>query len=140
VVQGRVQGMAGTEDGVEAEGPWLSLAEASERSGVHVDALRARLRRGRLEGRKGNAGQWLVRLPGTVAGGVQGVARGEAGALAELRDEVAELRVALARAEAEGAARAAKAEAEALAQRELVGELKRLLEAARRPWWRRLAG
>jgi hypothetical protein len=94
------------------------------------------LRRGKLEGRKSNSGQWLVRMPELVAGAAQG----ETGALAELREEVAELRLALARAEAEGSARAARAEAEALAQRELVVELKRLLELAYRPWWRRLVG
>jgi regulator of protease activity HflC (stomatin/prohibitin superfamily) len=60
------------------------------------------------------------------------------GALAELHDEVAELRVALARAEAGAEARAAKAEAEAAAQRELVAELKAMLAMTRRPWWRRL--
>jgi hypothetical protein len=45
------------------EAPWLTLAEAAERTGRHIDALRTMVRRGKLERRKGNSGQWLVRLP-----------------------------------------------------------------------------
>ena len=133
----------------DAEAPWLTLAEAATRTGRHIDALRTTVRRGKLDRRKGNAGQWLVRLP------PDGLARSDrvddaghnqemAEVVAELREEVTELRVALARAEAghdaalaqvraEGEARAARAEGEAAALRELVAEL-------RRPWWRRLAG
>jgi hypothetical protein len=77
-----------------------------------------------------------------------------------LRQETAELRVALAKteaeretaravavadveatkrvAEAEIAAQKAVAQAQEVALRELVGEFKAQLEAARRPWWRRL--
>jgi hypothetical protein len=43
--------------------PWLTLGEAGRRSGRHPDTLRAMIRRGRLEGRKGNRGEWLIRLP-----------------------------------------------------------------------------
>jgi hypothetical protein len=42
----------------------------------------------------------------------------------------------LAQVRAEGDARVAKAEADAAAQRELVAELRKLLDDARRPWWR----
>jgi hypothetical protein len=63
------------------------------------------VRRGKLERRKGNAGQWLVQLP------PDGLARSDRGddlavdldlteVVTELREEVTELRVALARAEA----------------------------------------
>jgi hypothetical protein len=135
------------------EPPWLTLAEAAAHTGRHIDALRTMARRGKLERRKGNAGQWLVRLPS------DDLARSDrrndlrhdndlTEVVAELREEVTELRVALARAEAghdaalaqartEGDARVAKAEAEAAAQRELGMELRKLLDDARRPWWRR---
>jgi hypothetical protein len=135
------------------EPSWVTLAEASARTGRHIDALRTMVRRGKLERQKGNAGQWLVKLP------PDGLARSDRGndlvvdpdlteVVAELREEATELRVALARAEAshdamlaqaraEGDARAARAEAEAVAQRELAAELRKLLDDARRPWWRR---
>lgn len=142
------------------EPPWLTLAEASARTGRHIDALRTMVRRGKLERQKGNAGQWLIKLP------TDGLTRSDRGddlavdpdlteVVAELREEVTELRVALARAEAghdamlaqaraEGDARAARAEAEAeaeaVAQRELAAELRKLLDDARRPWWRRWVG
>jgi hypothetical protein len=138
------------------EPPWLTLAEASARTGRHIDALRTMVRRGKLERQKGNAGQWLVKLP---PGGLARSDRGDDLAVdpdltevvAELREEVTELRVALARAEAghdamlararaEGDARAARAEAEAVAQRELAAELRKLLDDTRRPWWRRWVG
>ncbi len=45
------------------DAPWLSLTEASQRTGRHVIALRSMVRRDRIESRKGNHGQWLVRLP-----------------------------------------------------------------------------
>jgi hypothetical protein len=111
------------------------------------------VRRGKLEKRKGNAGQWLIQLP------PEGLTRSDRSddlgadhdlteVVTELREEVTELRVALARAEAghdamlaqvraEGDARVARAEAEAVAQRELVTELRKLLDDVRRPWWQR---
>src|SRR5687767_13707205 len=82
----------------EPEASWLTLAEAGRRLGRHPDGLRAMIRRGRLPGRKGNAGQWLVQLP---AGSVTESDSAVDSDLAELREEVAELRVALARTEAE---------------------------------------
>src|SRR5690349_20224375 len=100
--------MAEAAPGGEAEGPWLTLSEAAARSGRHIDALRALARRGRLERRKGNAGQWLVRLPESLPQDDSGVAlagdSGMAEAVAELKEEVAELRVALARAETQAEA------------------------------------
>jgi hypothetical protein len=95
--------MDAVDQGIEP--PWLTLAEASARPGRHIDALRTMVRRGKLERRKGNAGQWLVQLP------PDGLARSDRGddlavdldlteVVTELREEVTELRVALARAEA----------------------------------------
>lgn len=47
----------------EHESPWVTITEAANRTGRHIDAVRAAVRRGRLEARKNNAGQWLVRMP-----------------------------------------------------------------------------
>src|SRR5215212_3876588 len=97
---------------VDDSAPWLTLREAAERSGKQLDAMRALARRGRLPRRKGNRGEWLVQLPEAMSQGVQGngldTASDDAlGAdldtsaeLAKLRDQVTELRVSLARAEA----------------------------------------
>src|SRR4051794_34213791 len=107
----------------EAEGPWLTLSEAAARSGRHIDALRAMTRRGKLERRRGklerrrgNRGEWLVRLPESMPQDDSGNAHADASGLtemvAELREEVTELRVALARAETQAEAAKAVATAE----------------------------
>jgi hypothetical protein len=140
----------------EAEGPWLTLSEAAARSGRHIDALRAMARRGKLERRKGNAGQWLVRLPESLPQDDSGAAHADDSGLAEvaaeLREEVAELRVALARAEtqAEAAKAVAAVEVEAIRRqttaeleakdtvvtelRARADRLETALAEARRPW------
>ncbi len=147
-----------TEHDAGGDAPWLTLAEAAERSGRHVDAIRTMARRGKLERRKGNAGQWLVRLPpdGLLTnpdrGGDAGSDAGLTEVVAELKEEVTELRVALARSEAghdaalaqvraEGETQAAKAEAELEAARTMLGQertradrLEAALAEARRPW------
>jgi hypothetical protein len=127
--------MTQASDGEGAERPWLTLTEAASRTSRHIDAIRAMTRRGKLERRKGNAGQWLVRLPesvpeslaraglvadsgnalGTVPPGMGGDSA-MAEALSELREELADLRVALAEAkgEADAAKRIAAAEVEAM--------------------------
>ncbi len=139
------------------EGPWLTLTEAAQRSGIPREAIRARARRGLIPSRKDNRRQTVVQLPADLlAGAGQGVARAEAGDLAwlpmgmaDLMAEVAELREQLARAgsaveaaravaKAEVAAAEARGEVQVAAQRELVAELKLLLAEARRPWWRKL--
>jgi hypothetical protein len=161
-----------TEHDAGGDAPWLTLAEAAERSGRHIDAIRTMARRGKLERRKGNAGQWLVKLPPDAlltapdrGGDAASDTRADAGlaeVVAELKEEVTELRVALARSEAghnaalaqvraEGETRAAKAEAELEAARTMLGQersrtdrLEAALAEARRPWlakviegWRR---
>ena len=127
--------MTQASDGEGVERPWLTLTEAASRTSRHIDAIRAMTRRGKLERRKGNAGQWLVRLPeavpeslarpgrvgdsgnalGTVPPGIGGDSA-MAEALSELREELADLRVALAEAkgEADAAKRIAAAEVEAM--------------------------
>jgi hypothetical protein len=47
----------------DAATPWITLSEAAERTGRHIDALRSLVRRKRLPARKGNGGQWLVQSP-----------------------------------------------------------------------------
>jgi hypothetical protein len=170
---------AGARD--EAERPWLTLTEAATLSGRHIDALRAMARRGRIERRKNNAGQWVVRLPeswpqagmagalgnapsdsGNALGGAQGDDSGTGEALAELREEAAELRVALARAEsrAEAMTAVAKGEVEAVkrvaaaevesmreqlqagvaARNAVIADLRAELARLRLPFWRRWLG
>src|SRR3954470_24156468 len=94
----------------EAEGPWLTLSEAAARSGRHIDALRAMARRGKLERRRGNAGQWLVRLPESLpqddSGNDHANDSGFVMLVINLREKAAELRVALTRTETQ--AKAAK--------------------------------
>lgn len=145
----------------EDESPWLTLREAAERTGKQLDAMRALARRGRLQRRKGNRGEWLVKLPHTMAQAVQGTALGSDldtalddamdTELAGLRGQVTELRVALACAEGrlevarvEAAARieafdmAGRLHAAELAARETaIVRLEAELARLRLPFWRR---
>src|SRR5690349_16845686 len=97
---------AGQSQGAEA--PWLTLSEAATRSGRHIDALRAMARRGKLERQRGNRGEWLVRLPEALPQADSVAALGDDSGMAEmaaeLREEVTELRVALAKAETQAEA------------------------------------
>jgi hypothetical protein len=123
------------------EPPWLSLSEAADRSGLHRDAIRSRARRGLIPSRRDNRGQWLVQLPAdALARGDQVNDHDLTTALADLHEEIADLRVAIARAEADRDAAKAVAVAEAAAKDALVVELRKLLDDARRPWWRRWVG
>ena len=138
------------------EGPWLSLTEAAQRSGLAREAIRARARRNLIPSRKGNRSELLVQLPADLlAGDSQDTARPSADVVADLLAEVADLRERLARTETEReAARAvataevatakATAVAEVAAKEELIQELRKMLGSlraelveARRPWWRR---
>jgi hypothetical protein len=128
------------------ERQWLPLSEAARRLGKSSDAVRAMIRRGRLSTRKGNDGRLLVGVPPDAdePASDSDRPRGEH-ATDELVQEVMDLRVALARAEAErDAARriadadVATARAEVAAKDDLIVELKALLAEAWRPWWRRL--
>lgn len=130
------------------DAPWLSLTEASQRSGRHVNALRSMVRRGRIEGRKGNHGQWLVRLPAELPADPS-PADGPADewTMATLNAEVAELREELAGLRAGLKAANDVAEARLAAKEELIQELRKMLgslraeiQEMRRPWWRRWFG
>jgi ribosomal protein L29 len=128
----------------QEDAPWLSLSEASQRTGRHVNALRSVLRRGRLEARKGSHGQWLVRLPADLPAD-PGPADSMAGdwTVAELNAEVAELREELAGLRAGLKAAGDVAEAQLAAKEELIQELQKMLGSlraelaeVRKPWWR----
>jgi hypothetical protein len=142
---------------------WLPLPEAAARIGKTTDAVRSMVRRDKLRARKANDGGVLVGVP-TVSDqsgdGLSTAVDQTAGghATAELREELTEARVMIARleerleavrAEAHAqveAARAvamadvatAKAETEAALRH--IALLDDLLAEARRPWWRRLLG
>jgi hypothetical protein len=85
----------------DSEAPWLPLSEAARRLGRHPDGIRSMIRRGRVNGRKGNAGQWLVQVPTESDPVSNGHDSGVAESLADLREELTEARVAAARFEAE---------------------------------------
>lgn len=114
--------------------PWLGLSEAAAVTGLAREAVRARARRGLIPSRKGNDGRIVVQIP---AGLAAEAGQGEAGLLAELTAEVADLREALARAVAERDAAMAVRMAEVAAKVELIEELRAMLADARRPWWQR---
>jgi hypothetical protein len=148
------------------QGPWLSLTEAAQRSGLAREAIRARARRNLIPSQKGNHGEVLVQLPADLlAGHDPGMAGPPADGVADLLAEVADLRERLARAEterdaakavamAEVAAAKAGAAAEVAAKDAVVAELRAQVDReiargdalaaqlaeARRPWWRRLIG
>jgi hypothetical protein len=88
--------------GTDASTNWLPVAEAAPRLGLTVDGLRSRIRRGLVKPKKGNDGRLLVAVAMTseIAGHDQftdvSTDQGEAD---ELRAEVMELRIALARTE-----------------------------------------
>jgi hypothetical protein len=134
-------------------GQWLTLAEASQRLGASVDALRKRVRRGQLETRRGNDGLVRVLVVGQPPSGQaladgqpetgHGLADGRTGVdrleveLASVREELAEARERAAKAEGafeamsgrvqDAASQLAKAEARA-------DRLEAALAEARRPW------
>ena len=130
------------------QSPWPSLIEASQRSRIHKEALRARAKRSQLPSRRGNMGQILVQLPPELLNPAQGAAQPPAQAHAEqlaelardLEQEIAGLRIELAEARAQGRAAEVAAEARVAAERVVSDELRRGLEWHRRPWWRRLIG
>jgi hypothetical protein len=138
------------------DAPWLSLTEAAQRTGRHINALRSLARRGRIESRKGNQGQWLVRLPAELPadlGPTDAPTSDETMAalnaeVVELREELAGLKAELkavhdvAKARADAAERVATAEIAAKEEliqelRKILGSLRAELTEARRPWWRR---
>jgi hypothetical protein len=135
-------------DAATAERPWLSLSEAAELTRLDREALRSRARRGLIPSRKGNRGQLLIQVPADLADGhsrdddrdgrdADRELAGMRAAMTDLSAEVGELRVALARAEADRDAAKAIASAELAAKDQVIAELRAMLAELRRPWWRR---
>jgi hypothetical protein len=136
----------GTDGSRTPVGAWVSLPEAARRLGVTTRAIRGRIRRGTLESRpRGNTGREVYLLgsamatlaladravlPQDVSGEVERL-RAE---LADTLDELAEVRVALARAEGQLAARAEVVDSLRADRDRLVAEVADL----RRPWLARL--
>jgi hypothetical protein len=130
---------------------WLPLGEASRRLGISVDALRARVRRGLVELRKGNDGRIVVlvddetmsrqSLGGDESDDRARQERDEARAEADHWRGVAEAaRIAAATYKEQAEAARSIAAAQAEAKDVLIAELRELLAEARRPWWRKLIG
>jgi hypothetical protein len=136
----------GAPGGPPGGGEWLTVAAAARRLGINPRSIRGRIARGTLTWKpNGNVGKLVLVPPaggpdGEPGGGPAAVPAGgpggEALELDFLREELADARVA-----------AARAEERALALRELVDrereisrELRAELAEARRPWWRRLIG
>jgi septal ring factor EnvC (AmiA/AmiB activator) len=140
------------------ERPWLTLAEAAERTGLTKEALRSRARRGLISTRRSNSGATLVQVGTAMTAGVTTGDQALTATLTELREEIAELTTRLTKAEVERDSLAKemdrtvtameRSKVEAVAARdELVVELKAMLHElrqelaeARRPWWRRWFG
>jgi len=138
---------------------WLPLGEAARRLGISVDAVRARVRRGLVESRRGNDGKVSVLITTAQATTEQALVDDEVPSrlrldLDEARAEVDHWRARaheaeLAAARAEEQARAAQAvavaevaavRAEVAVKDAVIGELRRELEWRRRSWWRKLIG
>src|SRR3954470_6725502 len=107
-------------------GTWLTYSEAAKATGELPDKLRRMVRDGKLTARtpqESNDRKWRLLIPPHMLREGQAAGQGEAEALAMLRDELAEARervakaegLAEARAEANTALAAGLAKAEALA-------------------------
>jgi hypothetical protein len=120
--------------------PWLSLSEAAERTGLNRETIRSRARRGLIPWKRGNNGGMLVQVVTGPDRDVTEPDRGLTEAMTELQDEITDLRERLTRAETERDAARDKAAAQVQAKDEVIVELKAMLAAARRPWWRRWRG
>jgi hypothetical protein len=152
------------EDGRHVE-PMVSLVEASAMTGRPAEAIRAMIRRGKLKALKGNDGRTLVAVPAELIQPPGQPARGRVngqnghlasqveadhGRVAALNEAMEEWRAAaeearlaaavaearLAEAERVHMAEVAAATAKVDAAERLIAELHKLLDDARRPWWR----
>ena len=119
---------------------WLPLGEASQRLGISVDALRARVRRGLVEHRKDNNRRIVVLVGDQAPPSRSPVGDESADRMRQERDEASaeadHWRAQAKQARIEAAGYKAQAEAKEV----LIAELRELLAAARRPWWQRWIG
>jgi hypothetical protein len=147
---------------------WLTLGEAAARTGWRPERIRSLARRGTMPRRRGNGRDWLYQVTpelvatraeeraGTTAdprAGTDEAAQWQAVAT-ELQEEIAELRIGLARAEERAAAGERVAAAEIAAKNAVLTELRAQIEReiargdemaaelaeARKPFWRRWIG
>src|SRR5687768_15489959 len=117
---------------------WMLLNETALRLGISSDAVRARIRRGQLESRRGNDGRISVLVSAPTATERLRADLDEARADADHWRTTAEQRsVEVATAKGEAAAAEARAQAQAVAHERIAAELREALEWHRRPWWRR---
>jgi hypothetical protein len=110
---------------MDEPGTWLTINEAAKRTGWLPDKIRSDRRRGRLQSRKNNAGEWLVLVPSeaqTMLGDPSSHANGHADSHAIgqadsqamatppawLLEELAELRERIGHAEGRAAGMAAQ--------------------------------
>lgn len=121
--------------GMDGSTSWLPISEAAPRLGLTVDGLRSRIRRGLVTPKKGNDGRLLVAVsmdsPATghelVMDTVSPVPAGDEAS--ELRAEVMDLRIALARSEEQLTATKAVAAAEIEAMRKQLESGLKAMEA-----------
>ena len=113
----------------------LPISEAAPRLRLHPSALRSRIRRGVIQARRGNAGQFLVEVPANAQPAPEiAVASPEddlALEVAVLRRELEAALLALARAEGERDTTTAAVKIEAA--KRVIAELRIMLSEARRP-------
>lgn len=152
-----------------SDGEWLTYTEAAKRLGTTPDAIRQRVKRGQMQGSRGNDNRprvWTAaRLPGQenergsdkspdspnrTESGLFGQVKALEGSVETLERELARAKEqadrAMKRAEDLGdrlvdaeLKRADDKTARAVAEAE-VSRLRAELEQARRPWWRRVVG
>jgi hypothetical protein len=145
--------------------PLMSLAEAAAATGRKPEAIRAMVRSGRLQARRGNDGKLLIAIPAHMRQPSGSQAEADLSRAASLEADVERWRAAAEEARLEAAKAAVEARLEAAVAaaenrllreelsrererngrlegelRELVERLERDLMEARRPWWARLVG
>ena len=113
----------------DRESSWLTLDEAGHRLGLSKDALRKRITRGRIEGRRGNDGSARVLVTSAMLSGqgedTAGHDRdaGEVGRLLVQIEDARDRTEMLAREVGEARERAAKAEGELAAEARRAADL-----------------
>jgi hypothetical protein len=121
-------------------GRWLPVDETAKLLGISTDAVRKRIRRGKLEARQGNDGLLRVLIPSDALLDKDGTQPDMSGHVSDsLGQERTETERWRALAEERGMA-LARAEGELAATNRLVDELRRELERCRRAWWQRWIG
>ena len=134
--------------------PWLPLCDAVTATGWKPERIRSLARRGTVPRKHGNGRGWLYQVTQElVAARATDAASPSAGhmfdteeaarwraVVADLQEEIVELRIGLTRAEDRAATAERVAAIEAAAKERVIAYLERTLSDARRPWWRRLIG